>query len=45
MAFTETELNHLMDVMGEIAPIGLIEWAAMVDPNSSGLTKHNKDVT
>jgi hypothetical protein len=27
MVFTEMELNHLMDVMGEIVPIGLIEWA------------------
>lgn len=31
MACTETELNHLMDVMGYIVPIGPIEWAAVVD--------------
>jgi hypothetical protein len=31
MAFTELELNHLMDILGDIVLIGPLEWAAVVD--------------
>jgi hypothetical protein len=30
-AFSEAEINNFLDIMGEVVPIGLIEWGIVVD--------------
>ncbi len=45
MAFTESELNNLMDISGDIVPIGPIEWAAVVDHHRILFANRNRDVS
>jgi len=44
MAFTESEINSFLDVIGEIVPVGPIEWGMVVDRHRVAFPNRNRDM-